>query len=209
MSRCMFQGIADLLEFLGNATQLLINPQINLRGLERNPPRRVFVNGKRDLLCRQRTLAQVQEPSPRAVNPCGGRGCRCRARWRLDGFVGNGVGFSGAGVDVQAAAFIAVQGARTAAAEDGDLIAGFVDGAVAVDPFEMARAGPRVWAVAMSFGIGRGLKPKKWPGSSQGDTICRTRRPFLPSAAKANVLPATMPTFTSLRSLSWPSAVKN
>ena len=53
----------------------------------------------------------------------------------LDGFVGNGVGFSGARMDVQAAAFIAVQWAGAAAAEDGNLIAGFVDGAVAVDSF--------------------------------------------------------------------------
>ena len=53
----------------------------------------------------------------------------------LDGFVGNGVGFSGARMDVQAAAFVVVQGAGTAAAKDGDLIAGFIDGPVAVDSF--------------------------------------------------------------------------
>lgn len=51
----------------------------------------------------------------------------------LNGFVGNGVGFTGARMDVQATAFVAVQGAGAAAAEDGNLITGFIDGAVAVD----------------------------------------------------------------------------
>src|ERR1700674_600931 len=36
---------------------------------------------------------------------------------------------------IQAAAFLAVQRAGAAAAEDGNLIAGFVDGAIAVDSF--------------------------------------------------------------------------
>src|SRR5256884_4017912 len=56
---------------------------------------------------------------------------------------------------------------------------------------------PRVRAVAISFGVGRGLKPEKCAGSSQGEMISRTRRPFLPSATKANTLAATIPIFTS------------
>ena len=47
--------------------------------------------------------------------------------------IGDGVRFSGARMDVQAAAFIAVEWTGAAPAEDRNLIARFVDGAVAVD----------------------------------------------------------------------------
>ena len=54
----------------------------------------------------------MHEPIPRTVKPCGRRGCRCRGRRMLDGFVGNGVGLPGARMDVQAADFVVVEGAR-------------------------------------------------------------------------------------------------
>ena len=44
----------------------------------------------------------------------------------------------------------------------------------------------------MSLGTGRGLNPEKCAGSSQGETISRTRRPFLPSATKEKALAATL-----------------
>jgi hypothetical protein len=53
----------------------------------------------------------------------------------LGWFVGNSVGFPGARMDVQATDFSAVEGASAAAAEDGELIAGFIDGAVTVNSF--------------------------------------------------------------------------
>jgi hypothetical protein len=78
----------------------------------------------------------MQEPVPRSIKPCGKRrGRRCRAYGAIDRFVGDGVGFSGARMHVQAAAFLAVEWAGAAAAEDGNLITGFVHGAVAVDSF--------------------------------------------------------------------------
>ncbi len=53
----------------------------------------------------------------------------------LDRFVGNGVGLPGARMAAQSADFVVVEGARTAAAENGNLIARFVDGTVAVNSF--------------------------------------------------------------------------
>jgi hypothetical protein len=80
-------------------------------------------------------LAKSQEPCPRAIKPDGGRGCVFRGSWALIGFVGDGVGRSSAWMNVQAAAFFAVQGTRTAPAKDGNLVARLVNGAVAVNPF--------------------------------------------------------------------------
>jgi hypothetical protein len=53
----------------------------------------------------------------------------------LIGFVRDSVRFSAARMDIESAAFLAVQRAGAASTEDGNLIAGFVDGPVAVDSF--------------------------------------------------------------------------
>jgi len=53
----------------------------------------------------------------------------------LDGFVSNGVELASAAVDVKAQGFGAVEGAGATAPEDAELVAGLVDGAVAVDAF--------------------------------------------------------------------------
>ncbi len=53
----------------------------------------------------------------------------------LSGFVRDSVRFSAARMDVESAAFLAVQGAGAATAKNGNLIAGFVDGAIAIESF--------------------------------------------------------------------------
>ena len=53
----------------------------------------------------------------------------------LIGFVRDSVRFSAARMDVESAAFLTIQRAGSASPEDGNLIAGFVDGAIAIESF--------------------------------------------------------------------------
>jgi len=89
-------------------------------------------------------------------------------------------------MNVERAHFRHGSAAGATAAENRELIAGFIDRAVAIDAFETAKRGAVRVSRGDEFRRGRGLKPEKCAGSSQGDRICSTRRPFLPSATKAN-----------------------
>ena len=87
------------------------------------------------------------------------------------------------GAEIELALLVEIERPGADAAEDGDLVARFVHGPVAVDALgDRQRVGRPAGSgsVAISCGVGRGLKPSL-PGVS-GEVSCTTRMPFLPSA---------------------------
>ena len=60
----------------------------------------------------------------------------------LTRFVRDSVRFSAARMDIQSAAFLAVQRPGAATAKNGNLIAGFVDGAIAIESFRNGESRP-------------------------------------------------------------------
>src|SRR5271168_64260 len=88
----------------------------------------------------------------------GGRGSCLRMLGRL---IGDGIRLVGAGVDVELANFVAVERTGAAAAEDGELIAGLVDGAVAVDAFGDGESG--------AFGMAGGDELGSRTGTEAGE----------------------------------------
>jgi len=103
------------------------------------------------------------------------------AKKRERGDVGLRVGGRGIGNAVELAAaeikgvgLSAVERAGTSAAEDGELVAGLVDGTITIDALRNGESRTAGMRGGDKFGSGRGLKPEKWEGSSQGERIWRT-----------------------------------
>jgi hypothetical protein len=84
----------------------------------------------------QGPLAERGEPGAGSVEPSD-RSRSGGAFWAFDRLVGDGVepGAAGVRTEVETVGFGTIERAGAAAAEDGELVAGFVDGAVAVDAF--------------------------------------------------------------------------
>ena len=104
---------------------------------------------------------------------------------------------------IQPLLFVQIKRPGAFAAEDGELVAGFIDGAVAIEAFgkgDGGAGGLEGWRSAAA--CGRGLKPMKVgvPSRSSALVSCSTFNPSAPSATYANIDELVMPTRTAVAS---------